>query len=90
MTDEGAMDLLRTRTFESEVEAEGKLRRAKLTSAQLPLYYHGWQEWLRVRDHYQNETQDFSLTSFHEKALRCGAVPPPELAYLTSERPMKE
>jgi uncharacterized protein (DUF885 family) len=55
----------------------------------LPLQFFGWKEWLRVRDHYQNETQDFSLRSFHEKALRAGPMPFPDLGYVTAERPMQ-
>jgi uncharacterized protein (DUF885 family) len=43
-------------------------------------------QWLRVREHYQQETTDFSLSSFHDKALRTGAVPLEELAYLVANR----
>ena len=90
MSDDEAEELLRTRSFQETAEVSGKILRAKLTSAQLPLYYHGWQEWQRVRNHYQNETTDFSPTSFHDKALRNGAVPLPELAYITSKVTMED
>ena len=90
MSDDEAEELLRTRAFQEIAEVRGKILRAKLTSAQLPLYYHGWQEWQRVRNHYQNETTDFSPTSFHDKALRNGAVPLPELAYITSKVTMRD
>lgn len=89
MSDEEATDLLRNRAFQESAEVEGKIRRAKLSSVQLPLYYYGWKEWRRVREHYQNETTDFSLTSFHDKALRAGPMPLPELGYITAERAME-
>jgi uncharacterized protein (DUF885 family) len=90
MSEEEAAEFLRMRAFQEAEEVRGKIQRLKLSSAQLPLYYHGWQEWLRVREHYQTETQDFSLTSFHEKALRAGPVPADELGYLTARRPMED
>lgn len=88
MSDDEATELLRERAFQESEEIRAKILRAKLTSAQLPLYYHGWQEWLRVREHYQNTTQDFSPTSFHDKALRNGAAPLAEIGYITSKVPM--
>ena len=91
MSDDEAEEFLRTKAFQESEEIRGKIMRVKLSSAQLPLYYHGWKEWLRVREHYQTETTDFSLTSFHDKALREGPVPLPfELAYLTTNRPMAD
>ena len=91
MSDDEAEAFLRTTAFQESEEIRGKIMRVKLSSAQLPLYYHGWKEWLRVREHYQTETTDFSLTSFHDKALREGPVPLPfELAYLTTNRPMAD
>ena len=89
MSDDEALELLRRQAFQEAEEARGKLLRAKLTSVQLPLYYVGWRDWLRVRDHYQEETQDFSLVSFHDKALSVGPVPlVPELGYAVTSRPM--
>ena len=88
MSNDDAAELLRERAFQESEEVRSKILRAKLTSAQLPLYYHGWQEWLRVREHYQNTTQDFSPTSFHDKALRNGAAPLPEIGYITAKVPM--
>ncbi len=90
MSDDQADEMLRARAFQEAEEVRGKILRAKLTSAQLPLYYHGWQEWRRVRDHYQNETTDFIPTSFHDKALRNGAAPLPEIAYITSQIPLAD
>ena len=90
MSDEDAEALLRTKAFQESEEIRGKILRAKLSSAQLPLYYHGWKEWLRVRDHYQAETTDFSLISLHDKALRAGPIPLPELGYVVSKYPMAD
>ena len=84
MTDEEAEELLARRAFQESEEVRGKILRAKLSSAQLPLYFHGMKEWLRVRNHYQQETTDFSLQSFHDKALRAGALSAPELGYIVS------
>ena len=85
MSDADARALLREQAFQETEEVRGKVLRAKLTSTQLPLQYHGWKEWVRVRDHYQNETTDFSPTSFHDKALRNGAAPLPEIGYITTK-----
>lgn len=91
MSDADAEELLTRRAFQESEEVRGKILRAKLSSAQLPLYYHGMKQWLRVREHYQQETTDFSLSSFHDKALRTGAVPLEELAYLVANRrPMSD
>jgi uncharacterized protein (DUF885 family) len=88
MSEEDAMTLLREEAYQEVEGARDKIQRIRLTSARLPLQYFGWKEWLRVREHYQNETQDFSLRSFHEKALRAGPMPFPDLGYITAERPM--
>ena len=90
MSDEEAIDFLRTEAYQEAEEADLKLRRVKLTSAQLPAYYVGWKGWSKVRDHYQTETTDFSLSSFHDKALRAGPLPVKELGYIVAQRPMPE
>ena len=77
-------------TYQELEEANAKVRRAKLTSAQLPSYYVGWRGWTKVRDNYQTEPQDFSLSSFHNKALRAGPLPVKELGYIVSEKPMED
>ena len=89
MPDEDAMTLMVDQAFQETEEAQGKLLRVKLTSVQLPQYYVGWKDWFEVRDHYQNETNDFSLSSFHDKMLRSGPAPLRELGYLVAGyRPM--
>ena len=59
------------------------LRRAKLTSCQLPTYYVGWREWVRLRDEYRkSKGAGFNLSEFHERVLKPGAVPMPSLSRL--------
>ena len=50
MTDDQAMELMEKQTFQEHEEAVAKLQRAKLSSAQLPTYFAGWRDWLRVRE----------------------------------------
>jgi uncharacterized protein (DUF885 family) len=81
MTDEQAMELMTRDAFQTEAEARGKLRRAKLTSAQLPTYYVGLREWQRVRAAYaQRMGKRFDQREFHDRALDEGALPLPLLA----------
>ncbi len=83
MTDQEALDLMEKQTFQEPEEAEGKLQRAKLSSAQLPTYFVGWRGWLRARDDYRKaKGAAFSLAAFHDAALKQGAVPLPALAKL--------
>ena len=87
MTDQEAMDLMEKRTFQEHEEAVGKLQRVKLSSAQLPTYFVGWRDWLRVRDlDREKKGAAFSLHDFHDRALKEGAIPLPVLArVLTGE-----
>jgi uncharacterized protein (DUF885 family) len=83
MTDQEAMDLMEKQTFQEHEEAVGKLQRAKLSSTQLPTYFVGWRDWLRVRDlDKEKKGNAFSLHDFHDRALKEGAVPLPVLARL--------
>jgi uncharacterized protein (DUF885 family) len=83
MTDEQAMDLMENSTFQEHEEAVAKLQRAKLSSTQLPTYFVGWRDWLRVRDlAKQTGGSAFNLHDFHNRALEEGAVPLPVLARL--------
>ena len=83
MTDEQAMDLMENSTFQEHEEAVAKLQRVKLSSTQLPTYFVGWHDWLRVRDLVkQTKGGGFSLHEFHDRALNEGAVPLPVLARL--------
>jgi uncharacterized protein (DUF885 family) len=82
MTDQEALDLMEKQTFQEEEEATGKLQRAKLSSCQLPMYFVGWSNWLHVRDQYKQKRASYSLSGFHDWALKEGAVPLPVLARL--------
>jgi uncharacterized protein (DUF885 family) len=85
MTDAEAMELMQKHTFQEKEEAAGKLRRAKLSSAQLPMYFLGWRGWLKVRDEYQRaKGSQYSLADFNDRALKEGAVPLPALGGLLS------
>ena len=78
MTDAEAMDLMTKDSFQTHAEAEGKLRRAKLTSTQLPTYYVGVREWLAFRKRYQDAAgKDFDMRKFHDLVLDQGPLPVP-------------
>ncbi len=83
MTDQQAMSLMENDTFQEHEEAVAKLQRVKLSSTQLPTYFVGWRDWLRVRDlAKQTQGSSFNLHDFHDRALKEGAVPLPVLAQL--------
>jgi uncharacterized protein (DUF885 family) len=76
MTDQQAMDLMLNDTFQTQAEAEGKLRRAKLTSTRLPTYFVGIRQWWELRKKYQAaKGSAFNLEEFHNKALDQGPLP---------------
>jgi uncharacterized protein (DUF885 family) len=88
MSDQEALDLMEKQTFQEQEEATAKLRRAKLTSAQLPTYFAGWRGWLRTRDQYrQLKGGAFRLSEFNDAALKEGAVPLTELENLIAAPP---
>jgi len=83
MTDREAMDLMIAQTFQERAEAEAKLQRAKLSSTQLPTYFVGLEEWLRLREEYRKKKGGtFRLQEFHDRALDAGALPLPTLRRL--------
>jgi uncharacterized protein (DUF885 family) len=78
MTDQEAMDLMEKKAFQTEAEAQGKLRRAKLTAGQLITYYVGYHQWINLRDQLQKEQGSaFSLKRFNDAALDEGPLPIP-------------
>jgi uncharacterized protein (DUF885 family) len=83
MTDQEALDLMIAQTFQEKEEATGKLQRAKLSSAQLPMYLLGWRGWIRVREQYkQFKGAAYKLSEFNERAIKEGAAPLPQIAKL--------
>jgi uncharacterized protein (DUF885 family) len=76
MTDQAALELMTKETFQTQAEADGKLRRAKLSSAQLPTYFVGQRQWWTLRKKYQAEKgSTFTLEEFHNRALNRGPLP---------------
>ncbi len=76
MTDQEALDLMMKDAFQTQAEAEGKLKRAKLSSTQLPTYFVGTQQWWALRKKYQAAKGDsFTLEEFHDRALDQGPLP---------------
>jgi uncharacterized protein (DUF885 family) len=90
MTDDEAMDLMEKSTFQEHEEAVAKLQRVKLSSTQLPTYFVGWRDWLRVRElAKQTKGASFNLHDFHDQSLKEGAVPLPVLARLLTGKDIK-
>lgn len=80
MTDGEALALMTERTFQERAEAEGKLRRAKLSSTQLCTYYLGVRAWRELRAEAERAAgESFDVRAFHDRALGEGAVPLPLL-----------
>ena len=76
MTDQQALDLMMKECFQTQAEAEGKLRRAKLSSTQLPTYFVGTRQWWELRKKYQAAMGNkFTLEEFHDRALDQGPLP---------------
>jgi uncharacterized protein (DUF885 family) len=89
MSDEQALALMMNDGFQEREEAEAKLQRAKLSSAQLPTYFVGWRDWHRLRQTYFANARTPSLKEFHEAGLRPGAVPLPVLSRLLTGKPLQ-
>ena len=76
MTEQEALDLMINETFQEESEANGKWRRAQLTSAQLSTYFTGYILFLELLDDYKaQEGENFTLKKFHEELLSYGSIP---------------
>jgi uncharacterized protein (DUF885 family) len=87
MTDAEAMDLMENKAFQTKAEAEGKLRRAKLTAGQLIFYYVGYHQWIDLRNRIQQRQGDaFSLKKFNDAALDEGPLPIPLLESLLVDK----
>lgn len=85
MTEQEALNLMINQAYQEKEEATAKWQRAQLSSAQLPTYFVGWRGWLQVREEYkQRKAGAFSLSEFHDAALKESAVPLPVLSQLLS------
>jgi uncharacterized protein (DUF885 family) len=87
MTDKDALDLMIVQGFQEREEAEAKLQRAMLSSAQLPTYFVGWRDWHRL-EKAAAPAGDAAKKAFREQALRAGAVPLPVLCRLITGKPL--
>ena len=73
---EEGMRMLVEEAFQEEREADGKWRRAQLTSAQLSTYFVGYLEHVDLRA--EAETRwgnQFDLKTYHDSALSFGSIP---------------
>ncbi|MFM1964430.1 MAG: hypothetical protein RL134_155, partial [Actinomycetota bacterium] len=74
-----AIELLRRRGFQEEVEAAGKWRRALLTAAQLPTYFVGWRGVRELVDDLRVLHPDWSDRQIHDLVLDHGSLGPRHL-----------
>lgn len=74
MTRDQAMALMTRTAFQEEREAAGKWVRMQLSSAQLPTYFVGYQEWKDFRAAAEKRP-GFNLKAFHDAALSHGSPP---------------
>lgn len=89
-TREQAMDLMTKQAFQQEREASGKWVRAQLTSAQLPTYFVGAQEFFDMRKAVeQREGGKFDLKAYHDKVLSYGAPPVRFVRELMLDEPIR-
>ena len=87
MTDQEALDLMENKAFQTAAEAQGKLRRAKLTAGQLITYYVGYHQWINLRNGIQQQQGSaFSLKRFNDTALDEGPLPIPILQPLLVQK----
>ena len=76
LTEHGAIDLLRREAFQSETEATGKWRRARLSAVQLATYFSGYAAIHDFRERLKQEQgAAFDLKRFHEQILSYGSAP---------------
>lgn len=75
--DRWALELMMTKGFQEKAEATRKLRRAKLTAAQLSTYYVGYEEMLGLYRRAQAKGgAEFQRRAFLEKMVSYGTIPP--------------
>lgn len=72
MGEEEALALMTKDAFQEEGEAVGKWRRARLTSAQLTTYFHGFTEMMRLRAEHERKP-GFTERAYHDRLLSHGS-----------------
>ena len=89
MTEDEAMRLMIEGGFQEEREAAGKWTRAQLTSAQLSTYFVGTQEHWDLRRQVEAAWgDDFTLKTYHDKALSFGSPPVQYVKALMLDQPI--
>jgi uncharacterized protein (DUF885 family) len=88
MTRDQAMELMTKTAFQQEREAAGKWVRMQLSSAQLPVYFVGYQEWRDFRAAAEKRP-GFNLRKFHDSALNHGSPPVRFIRALTLDEPIR-
>ncbi|MGK4000746.1 DUF885 domain-containing protein [Sorangium sp. So ce1024] len=84
MDEKEALALMTKDAFQEEGEAVGKWRRARLTSAQLTTYYHGFTEMMRLRAEHQGKP-GFTERAYHDRLLSYGSPSVRHLKALLAE-----
>lgn len=85
MSVEEAESFLQRQVFMEAGAVSSAVRNIELNPTSSAIAYIGSKQWLRVRTRYQEITTDFKFSSFHQKALSAGPLPPAEMVYLTTE-----
>ncbi len=80
-----ALQFLTRRAYMDSSAARALVRSMQVNPTLAASTLLGWRGWQQLRAHYQETTQDFSLTSFHGKALEVGSMPLVEFSYRVSE-----
>jgi uncharacterized protein (DUF885 family) len=88
LTREQAIELMTKGAFQQEREAAGKWVRLQLSSAQLPTYFVGYEEWKDLRAAAEKKP-GFSLRKFHDSALSHGSPPVRFIRQLTLGEPIR-
>ena len=88
MTRDQAIQLMTKMAFQQEREAAGKWTRMQLSSAQLPTYFVGYQEWKDFRAAAEKQP-GFNLRRFHDAALSHGSPPVRFIRQLTLNEPIR-
>jgi uncharacterized protein (DUF885 family) len=88
LTRDKAMELMTQTAFQQEREAAGKWVRMQLSSAQLPVYFVGYQEWKDLRAAAEKRP-GFNQRKFHDAALSHGSPPVRFIRQLTLGEPIR-
>lgn len=75
MDEAQALALMKEEAFQEDGEAVGKWRRARLSSAQLTTYFHGFSAMMRLREEHEKKP-GFRERAFHDRLLASGSPPP--------------